>query len=145
MQSIRAIWDYILDLKNEGMTILLTTNYLEEANAPCDRIAIIDHCKLVVLETPVELKRRYSDVIMESETESIVPSKVLDQLHNITGITKVIQIDKTLKVATSGSEPSVTGTIIKLITLESNIRRISQREPNLEEIFLSLTGTGLRD
>jgi ABC-type uncharacterized transport system ATPase subunit len=82
---------------------------------------------------------------MESETESIVPSKVLDQLHNITGITKVIQIDKTLKVATSGSEPSVTGTIIKLITLESNTRRISQREPNLEEIFLSLTGTGLRD
>ena len=145
VQSRHAIWDYILDLKKKGKTVLLTTNYLEEANALCDRIAIIDHGKLVVLDTPAELKRKYGDSVMEIETESIISSRLLEQLHNITGITKVVQIDKLLKIAMSGNEHSTTGKLITLITQDSNIRRISQREPNLEEIFLSLTGTGLRD
>jgi ABC-type uncharacterized transport system ATPase subunit len=57
----------------------------------------------------------------------------------------VAQDDKILKVAMSGNDLSATGKIITLVTQESNIRRIAQREPNLEEIFLSLTGSGLRD
>jgi ABC-type multidrug transport system ATPase subunit len=145
VQSRRAIWDYILDLKKKGKTILLTTNYLEEANSLCDRIAIIDHGKLVVLDTPAELKRRYGDTVMEIETESIVPSQVIEQLHNITGISGVAQTDKIVKIAISGNEPSTTGKLITHLTQASNIRRIAQREPNLEEIFLSLTGSGLRD
>jgi ABC-2 type transport system ATP-binding protein len=145
VQSRRAIWDYILDLKKKGKTILLTTNYLEEANALCDRIAIIDHGKLVVLDTPVELKRRYGDTVMEIETESIVSSQVIEQLHNIIGISGVAQTDKIVKIAMSGNEPSTTGKIITQLTQTNNIRRIAQREPNLEEIFLSLTGSGLRD
>jgi ABC-type multidrug transport system ATPase subunit len=145
VQSRRAIWDYILDLKKKGKTILLTTNYLEEANTLCDRIAIIDHVKLVVLDTPPELKRRYGDTVMEIETESIVSSQVIEQLHNITGISGVVQTDKIVKIAMSGNEPSTTGKLITHLTLASNIRRIAQREPNLEEIFLSLTGSGLRD
>jgi len=145
VQSRRAIWDYILDLKKKGKTILLTTNYLEEANALCDRIAIIDHGKLVVLDTPTELKRRYGDTVMEIETESTISSQLLKQLHNVTGISGVVQTDKIVKIAMSGNEPSATGKLITFITHESNIRRISQREPNLEEIFLSLTGNRLRD
>jgi len=145
VQSRRAIWDYILDLKKKGKTILLTTNYLEEANALCDRIAIIDHGKLVVLDTPAELKRRYGDTVMEIETEYIVSSQVIEQLHNITGISGVAQTDKIVKIAMSGNEPSTTGKLITHLTQASNIRRIAQREPNLEEIFLSLTGSGLRD
>jgi daunorubicin resistance ABC transporter ATP-binding subunit len=145
VQSRRAIWDYILDLKKKGKTILLTTNYLEEANALCDRIAIIDHGKLVVLDTPAELKRRYGDTVMEIETEYIVSSQVIEQLHNITGISGVAQTDKIVKISMSGNEPSTTGKLITHLTQASNIRRIAQREPNLEEIFLSLTGSGLRD
>ena len=146
VQSRRAIWDYILDVKQDkGKTVLLTTNYLEEANALCDRIAIIDHGKLVVLDTPAELKRRYCDTVMEIETASSASSQLLVQLRNIPGISQVAQDDKILKVAMSGNDLSATGKIITLVTQESNIRRIAQREPNLEEIFLSLTGTGLRD
>jgi ABC-type multidrug transport system ATPase subunit len=146
VQSRRAIWDYILDVKQDkGKTVLLTTNYLEEANALCDRIAIIDHGKLVVLDTPAELKRRYGDTVMEIETASSASSQLLVQLRNIPGISQVAQDDKILKVAMSGSDLSATGKIITLVTQESNIRRIAQREPNLEEIFLSLTGSGLRD
>jgi ABC-type multidrug transport system ATPase subunit len=146
VQSRRAIWDYILDVKQDkGKTVLLTTNYLEEANALCDRIAIIDHGKLVVLDTPAELKRRYGDTVMEIETASSASSQLLVQLRNIPGISQVAQDDKILKVAMSGNDLSATGKIITLVTQESNIRRIAQREPNLEEIFLSLTGSGLRD
>jgi len=144
VQSRRAIWDYILNLRQRGKTILLTTNYLEEANTLCDRIAIIDHGKLVVLDRPEELKRRYGDTVMEIETESTISSQLLEQLRIIAGIGGVNQTNKTVKIAMSGNEPS-TGKIITLLTQESNIRRISQREPNLEEIFLSLTGNSLRD
>jgi daunorubicin resistance ABC transporter ATP-binding subunit len=145
VQSRRAIWDYILNFRQRGKTILLTTNYLEEANALCDRIAIIDHGKLVVLDRPMELKRRYGDTVMEIETESTISSQLLEELHNIAGISGVIQNDKIVKIAMSGNESSATGKLITLVTQESNIRRISQREPNLEEVFLSLTGSSLRD
>ena len=146
VQSRRAIWDYILDLKEKkGKTVLLTTNYLEVANALCDRIAIIDHGKLVVLDTPVEMKRRYGDTVMEIETASSVSSQLLERLRKIIGISGVVQTDKILKVAMSGNDLSATGSLITLVSQEGNIRRIAQREPNLEEIFLSLTGSGLRD
>jgi ABC-2 type transport system ATP-binding protein len=146
VQSRRAIWNYILDLKKkEGKTVVLTTNYLEEANALCDRIAIIDHGKLVALDTPINLKRRFGDTVMEIETESSVSAQLSAQLRTLPGVSEVIQKDKILKVTMSGDELSVTGQLITIITQEINIRKISQREPNLEEIFLSLTGIGLRD
>ena len=146
VQSRRAIWNYILDLKEKkGKTVLLTTNYLEEANALCDRIAIIDHGKLVALDSPVEMKQRYGDTVMEIETASSVSSQLLEQLRKIIGISGVDQTDTILKVAMNGNDLSATGRLITLVSQESNIRRIAQREPNLEEIFLSLTGSGLRD
>jgi ABC-type uncharacterized transport system ATPase subunit len=82
---------------------------------------------------------------MEIETASSASSQLLVQLRNIPGISQVAQDDKILKVVMSGNDLSATGKIITLVTQESNIRRIAQREPNLEEIFLSLTGSGLRD
>jgi len=146
VQSRRAIWNYILDLKKkEGKTVLLTTNYLEEANALCDRIAIIDHGKLVALDTPINLKRRYGDTVMEIETAASISPQLSAKLGILPGVSEVIQKDKILKVTMSGDELSVTGQLITLVTQEINIKKISQREPNLEEIFLSLTGSGLRD
>ncbi|MGN6348885.1 MAG: ATP-binding cassette domain-containing protein [Candidatus Nitrosocosmicus sp.] len=147
VQSRRAIWDYIINLKEKkGKTVLLTTNYLEEANALCDRIAIIDHGKLVVLpNTPAELKQKYGDIIMDIETTSSITSQLVMHIQNISGINSVTQTNNILKITMSGNDLSSTGNIISLINKESNIKRISQREPNLEEIFLSLTGTGLRD
>src|SRR5215467_11119668 len=65
VQSRRALWDYILGLKAQGKTVLLTTNYLEEANTLCDRLAILDHGKLVALDTPDGLKRRYGDTVID--------------------------------------------------------------------------------
>jgi ABC-2 type transport system ATP-binding protein len=147
VQSRRAIWDYILDLKKkEGKTVLLTTNYLEEANVLCDRIAIIDHGKLVALDTPTDLKRRYGNTILEIET--IVPPShhLLEKLLSMKGISNVIHNDRILKVVMAGEDASTTtGQLLTLVTQEASLKTISQREPNLDEIFLSLTGRDLRD
>jgi ABC-2 type transport system ATP-binding protein len=146
VQSRKAIWDYILDLKKEGKTVLLSTNYLEEANLLCDRIAIIDHGKLVALDTPVALKRRYGNTILEIETILPPSQHLLEKLRAMKGISNVIHNNKVLKVVMTGEEASTTtGQLVTLVTQEASLKTISQREPNLDEIFLSLTGSGLRD
>ena len=149
VQSRRAIWNYILDLKKNGKTVLLTTNYLEEANALCDRVAIVDKGKLVVLDTPFNLKRRYGDTIIDIETTRILSQILLEKIRLLNGVSKVIQNEHRIKVAISGDasddgdekDGSTTGLIITLITQETNLKTILQRDPNLEETFLSLTGS----
>jgi ABC-2 type transport system ATP-binding protein len=153
VQSRRAIWNYILDLKKNGKTVILTTNYLQEANALCDRIAIVDKGKLVVLDTPSNLKNRYGDTIIDIETTHILSQSLLQKIRLLNGVSKVIQNEHRIKVAVSGdasddsdeNNGSTTGCLIMLITQESNLKKILQRDPSLEEIFLSLTGSGLRD
>ena len=68
VQSRRAIWDYILSLRDQGKTVLITTNYLEEAQALCERIAILDQGKLIAVDTPEHLKQTYGGSVVELET-----------------------------------------------------------------------------
>jgi ABC-2 type transport system ATP-binding protein len=145
VQSRRALWDYILDLKKKGKTILLTTNYLEEANVLCDRLAILDHGRLVALDTTSNLKRRYGDTIIEIVTASPISQHIITQIHALSGVTEVHQNDRVLKIALTGDDTSIIGKIIMVVTKETVLRTISQREPNLDEIFLNLTGSALRD
>jgi ABC-2 type transport system ATP-binding protein len=151
VQSRRAIWDYIIDLKKEGKTILLTTNYLEEANILCDRIAIIDHGRLVALDTPVDLKRKYGHTILEVETTVLPSQHLLEKLRAMKGISNVIHEGRVIKVVmtaydhTSATTTTSAGELIELMTHGAGVNTVSQRQPNLDEIFLSLTGSGLRD
>ena len=135
VQSRRAIWDYILDLKKEGKTVLLSTNYLEEANLLCDRIAIIDHGKLVALDTPVDLKRRYGNTILEIETILPPSQHLLEKLRAMKGISNVIHNDKVLKVVMTGEAFTEIGQFVMLVTQILSLKTISQREPNLMKSF----------
>jgi ABC-type uncharacterized transport system ATPase subunit len=69
----------------------------------------------------------------------------LTQLHTLPGITDVQQNDKALKITSTGDDISTIGQMVMLVTKETPLRTISQREPNLDEIFLNLTGSALRD
>jgi ABC-2 type transport system ATP-binding protein len=144
VQSRRALWDYILALKGQGKTVLITTNYLEEANALCDRLAIIDHGKLIALDTPANLKRAFGDTVIVMETASPVSPALLEQLRALPGVREATQQDGVLRV-TMGGEQQVTGRAVTLVTQETALRTITQREPDLNEVFLSLTGSALRD
>ena len=142
VQSRRAIWDYILALRQQGKTVLITTNYLEEAQELCSRIAIIDHGRLVALDTPEELKKRFGGSVVEMET--VRPFELLEELRAMPGVAEVQQEGRSLKVTTQSGE-KVVPQIINLVAQCCEIRDIVVREPNLDEVFLHLTGTALRD
>ncbi len=144
VQSRRALWDYILGLKAQGKTVLLTTNYLEEANTLCDRLAILDHGKLVALDTPANLKQRFGDTVIDMETDPALSDGVLTTLRGLPGVSDVVVRDGHLQV-TAGGQHALTGQVVNVVTREADLRSIAQREPNLEEIFLRLTGSALRD
>lgn len=144
VQSRRALWDHILDLKSSGKTVLISTNYLEEANALCDRLAIIDRGKLVALDAPANLKRRFGDTVLELVLEPPASPALLERLRRLAGVTEVSQVDGALKLGIEG-ERAVAGEIVALVVRQATLKGINQRDPSLDEVFLSLTGRGLRD
>src|SRR5436190_1922579 len=142
VQSRRAIWDYILSLREQGKTVLITTNYLEEAQVLCNRLAIIDHGKLIAVDTPEDLKQNYGGSVIELETAR--PGNAVADLRALPGVQEVSQDGTHLKIITRGAN-NIVPQIINVISREGDLRDIAVREPNLDEIFLRLTGTELRD
>ena len=142
IQARRAIWDYILSLRDQGKTVLITTNYLEEAQALCERLAIIDHGTLVALDTPEHLKQTYGGSVVEIETAR--PSEAQEVLSGLAGVKEVKQEGTHLTITTEGVY-NVVPHIINLISQGNELRDLAVREPTLDEIFLRLTGTALRD
>jgi ABC-type multidrug transport system ATPase subunit len=142
VQARRVIWDYILSLRDQGKTVLITTNYLEEAQALCERIAIIDHGKLIAVDRPEHLKQTYGGSVIELETTK--PSRSVDEISNLEGVKEVKQEGTHLTITTQGMH-NVVPQIINIISQEGELQNIAVREPSLDEIFLRLTGTALRD
>ncbi|WP_126993054.1 ABC transporter ATP-binding protein [Thermosipho globiformans] len=124
-QSRRKIWDIILEFKDKGKTIFLTTHYMEEAQFLSDRVCIIDNGEIVALDTPQKL-------IEKSNLETIIE---IDGVYENFG--KVIG-NRTL---VETNDPN--GLIQKLI--ENKIENFTVRHPTLEDVFLKLTGKELRD
>lgn len=142
VQARRAIWDYILAQRDQGKTVLITTNYLEEAQALCERLVIIDRGKLIAVDTPEHLKSTYGGSIIEVETTQ--PTREMAALRALEGVKEVKQDGTHITVSTQGIN-SVAPQVINILSQESEIRDISVHEPSLDEIFLRLTGTALRD
>lgn len=150
VQSRRALWDYILWLREQGKTVLITTNYLEEAKVLCDRLAIIDHGKLVVLETPQKLIYRYGATIIVVRLALVPDSIPFDRscLLKLLGV-KTVQVAQTMEQITLTIEAqggdNVMTSVFKELVPQYEILDISQREATLDEVFLNLTGRTLRD
>ena len=142
VQARRAIWDYILALRTQGRTVLITTNYLEEAQALCDRLAIIDHGTLIAVDTPAHLKQTYGGSVIELESEKALVA--LEEVKALDGVKDVVQDGPCLTITTHGAS-NIVPQIINIVSREGELRNIAVREPNLDEIFLRLTGRELRD
>jgi daunorubicin resistance ABC transporter ATP-binding subunit len=142
VQARRAIWDYCLSLRDQGKTVLITTNYLEEAQALCERLAIIDHGKLITVDTPAHLKQTYGGTILELETSH--PFEEVEQIKQLPGVKEVQQEERRLKVTTA-SVDHIVPQIVNIVSQHAELRDLAVREPTLDEIFLHLTGTALRD
>ncbi|MEM2971652.1 MAG: ATP-binding cassette domain-containing protein [Candidatus Bathyarchaeia archaeon] len=144
VQTRAATWDYIRRLKKEfGMTLFMTTHYLEEADALCDRIAIIDHGKIVVMGSPAELKNNLGgDIITISIQESADITALLEKIDNVEEVKK--QNDTYFIKARDGEFTAPL--IIEALRSEGHVvKRLSLTKPTLNEVYLDYTGKSMRD
>ena len=147
IQTRTSMWEHINKLKKEtNMTIFLTTHYLEEADALCDRIAIIDHGRVIALDTPGELKKAVGGDVIEIEVTDCDE----DILEMINGMPGIALIDGTcaenkarIKVPDSGAAlPKI---LTNFITRDIQVASVMVKKPSLDQAFLEFTGRELRD
>jgi ABC-2 type transport system ATP-binding protein len=150
-QSARNLRELILEIKQEGRTILLTTHYMEEADQLCDRIGIVDVGKIIALDTPANLKKSIKQLdIMQLEIERFEPG-LIEPLSGLPTVENVIShylgTDSAWSVALHTTDSSgILPEVIELIGSQSGrIRHLQVTQPTLEDVFISLTGKQLRD
>jgi len=144
VQTRAATWDYIKLLKKEyGMTLFMTTHYLEEADALCDRIAIIDHGKIVVIGSPTELKNNLGGDII---TLSIQGEADISGLIEKTGhVKEVKKQDGAYLIKAENGELTAPQIIEALRKKGHVVTKLSLTKPTLNEVYLDYTGKSMRD
>jgi len=144
-QSRLALWDILRELHAVGQTILLTTHYMEEADQLCDRVAIMDHGKILALDTPAALKRSVdADTIVRVHTDGETAG-LADVLARMAGATHADAADGEVRVYLRG----VTGVLPRVVNAAEaagfTVTDLSINEPTLETVFITLTGKDLRE
>ena len=143
-QSRLAMWEAVQQLRKEGITVVLTTHYMEEADELCDRVAIIDHGKILVQDTPSALK---SSVGAEKVYELHLKDQsgcetLLASLPTISGVTHTEKIGDGVRVFTKGD-----GMLAEVVAAADpyGLRDLTINETSLETVFIQLTGRDLRE
>jgi len=144
VQTRTATWDYIRKLKKEyGMTLFMTTHYLEEADALCDRVAIIDHGKIIVVGSPEELKHSLGgDIITISIKED---TDVSELIRSVEHVKDVKTEDGSYRIKAEYGEVTAPFIIEALRKKGHTVTKLSLTEPTLNEVYLEYTGKSLRD
>jgi ABC-2 type transport system ATP-binding protein len=144
-QSRIAMWEAVRGLRSEGITVVLTTHYMEEADELCDRLAIIDHGRILIEDTPAALKASVGgDKIYDLTMNGVRDSGLLEgRLRATAGVTGVEVIDGGLRVLAKAQD----GLLAQVITTanEFGLRDVTTTEPSLETVFIRLTGRDLRE
>jgi len=144
-QSRIAMWEAVGTLRNEGITVVLTTHYMEEADELCDRLAIIDHGKILVEDTPAALKASIGgEKIYDLRMKEAARSETLEaRLRATEGVTGVESIEGGLRVLAKAHD----GLLASVVTTASEfgLRDVTTAEPSLETVFIRLTGRDLRE
>jgi ABC-2 type transport system ATP-binding protein len=133
----RQMWDYVKRLNGQGVTVVLTTHYLEEAQELCDTIAIVDQGRLIACEPKSQLLNRLDGrtvVITPKVTLSGVPAAFSD-------FDAIIRADGSLAVTYRSTERSVEEVLSRATSAGVAIKDLRTEEPDLEDVFVSLTGT----
>ncbi len=144
--SRTAVWEMITKLKESaGLTILLTTHYMDEADKLCDRIAIVDHGQLVALDTPTKLKDSVPAAeVVEAEFVN-PPADWSATLEKLSGVTGVAEHDGVRHISTTGGPATVRELMDLARDRGVTVRRVSVQGTTLDDVFLYYTGRQLRD
>jgi ABC-2 type transport system ATP-binding protein len=142
-QVRREIYDIIEELKREKKTIVLTTHYIEEAERLCDRVAIVDHGKVIVTGTPRELKQRSANT---TRVEVRLAKAASDgKLKGLDGVVDAREVDGAYVLHCQRTAPAIVA-LVKHLEAEGNeLVGLEIATPSLEDVFIELTGRRLRD
>ncbi len=142
-QTRNHLWQYIATLSREkGITIILTTHYMEEADRLCDRVAIIDHGKIIALDTPKNLKNSIGGDVVTVTTPH--PEAVIATL-NEPWITHIEPHDGEVMIHLENAEGHISTMVTMLNAKRIEIDNLSIRKPTLEDVFLYFTGKTIRE
>jgi ABC-2 type transport system ATP-binding protein len=141
-QARRQLWDVIRALRGRGKTILLTTHYLEEAEQLCDRVAIVDHGKIIEQGAPSELIQRYfQEIAIQFQDGHGGP----DAYAHLPGVSHAATEDGLVTVYSADVPRTMAALLERETSGEGKLRDLSVRSATLEDVFLKLTGRALRD
>jgi ABC-2 type transport system ATP-binding protein len=144
-QSRSNLWDHIRALRQElGTTIFLTTHYLEEADALCDRVLIIDHGKIIAEGVPDELKQRVSGDVVTLSVDG-EPLAARDLLAGHPAVREVTVDGPSVRLSVTRGEQALPGLLRTLEEAGLALASIQLARPTLDDVFLTLTGRSLRD
>jgi ABC-2 type transport system ATP-binding protein len=144
-QSRRSILDSVLNLKNDGTTVLYTTHYMEEAQELSDHIAIMDQGNMIANGTHAELVRIVGAMDRIRVTINSESAKVMDAWKTVKGVKTVSAEDGTLTILADDSNRVLPRLFETAASNNVRITSVDIQEPNLETVFLHLTGKALRD
>ena len=144
-QSRIALWEIIRELHAEGETILLTTHHMEEADLLCDRVAIMDHGRILALDTPAALKRSIGeDSVVRIQADGGLDHLVDELMANLEGASSARVVEGRVILRASGA-----GLLPRVIAVADQagitVTDLSISEPTLETVFINLTGKDLRE
>jgi ABC-2 type transport system ATP-binding protein len=145
-QTRRKIWYYIRELNEKlGITLVLTTHYLEEADFLCDRIAIIDHGKIIALDSPQNLKANIGGDIIKIETDEGAINRTIEVMREFNGVRDIISESPYICITVSNAEKYLPAFIERMLSESLIVHSVSIKKPSLEEAFLAYTGSSIRD
>ncbi len=147
-QSRLALWELLGELHADGQTILLTTHYMEEADRLCERVAIMDHGKILAMDTPAALKQSIdADTIVTVKTTGDLAKLAELLTSEVEGVrrTRVAEADGAVELHMTGSDRLVPKIVLAAERGGFDLSDLSISEPSLETVFINLTGKELRD
>lgn len=144
IQTRAAIWEHIRTLQEtHNTTIFLTTHYLEEADSLCDRIAIIDHGKIVAMDTPEALKAGLGGDVIEIRIRDVMDFS--QSISSIEGVKEVSVSDGSYRIKATDGEKLAPEILRRLWDSGATVESLRISRPNLDQVFLEYTGRSLRD
>jgi ABC-2 type transport system ATP-binding protein len=149
-QSRLALWDILGELNADGQTIMLLTHYMEEADRLCRRVAIMDHGKILALDTPAQLKQSIgADTIVTVKASGDVETLASRLQSDVDGVTRTRVIDEPtatgVELHVKGAERIVPRVVDAAERAGFDLVDLSVAEPTLETVFINLTGKELRE
>lgn len=144
-QSRHFIFEHVERLKAEGMTVLYTTHYMEEAERLCDRVAIMDEGRILALDTTKALIGLLGGGVIYVRLAAEAIEALLPAIRALPHVQAISAQDGRIKIETKDTHPALQELIELCISRDVSILSLEVLEPNLESVFLHLTGKRLRD